>query len=92
MSTSSNDLGPPLGVILEFEFEAATHEGGWGYWKEGWYFWNEVANGAMGWGMPAKLTSEATGAGGGGGDGEHEAGLTIEDTEGALSIRMTSGW
>ncbi len=42
--------------------------------------------------MPAKLTSEATGAGGGGGDGEHEAGLTIEDTEGALSIRMTSGW
>ena len=33
-----------------------------------------------------------SGGGGGGGDGEHEDGLTIEVTEGALSILMTSGW
>ena len=68
----------------------------------GWYLWND--NGAIGAGIPGGtpppppllLTSAATnsvfGGGGGGGDGEQEGGLTMEETEGALSIRITSGW
>ena len=66
----------------------------------GWYLWND--SGAIGAGMPGGgtplllLTSAATnsvfGGGGGGGDGEQEGGLTMEETEGALSIRITSGW
>ena len=45
----------------------------------------------MGSGMGGNRTSAITG-GGGGGEGEQEGGLTTELTEGARSIRMTSGW
>ena len=45
----------------------------------------------MGSGMGGINTSGAMG-GGGGGEGEQEGGRTTELTEGARSIRMTSGW
>ena len=45
----------------------------------------------MGSGMGGNNTSDVVG-GGGGGEGEHEGGRTTELTEGARSIRMTSGW
>ena len=109
MSTSSKLLGPawwPWWLepwITPFPYPLLFQDGGWGYWKVGWYLWND--NGAIGAGIPGGtppppppllLTSAATnsvfGGGGGGGDGEQEGGLTMEETEGALSIRITSGW